>query len=209
MGEPGTSHRQRGRILQSGTRPAANSTSDAGTTTGVMSGHNAERVTYLDTETPRLSLLIRDGRTHQCRGGRFLCHQRPRTTTAGRIPDHPCAEPTNTPNSKPNSTASTNFCRHANTLAIRLVHAAEPTTPRHAGTLIRHSDQSTTTLAKAVLRAFAPLAGQATRGYFFFFMLTNIAATPSMTATMSTMMPIREVVVTCRLYCRWSGNRRR
>ncbi|MFD2473494.1 hypothetical protein [Amycolatopsis silviterrae] len=46
------------------------------------------------------------------------------------------------------------FHRHANTVAIRLVHAADSTTPQHAGRLIWHSEQPTATLAKAVLRAF-------------------------------------------------------
>ncbi|MGW7532428.1 hypothetical protein [Amycolatopsis sp. NPDC054798] len=49
------------------------------------------------------------------------------------------------------------FRRDANTVAIRLVHAADSRTPQHDGTLIWHSEQPTATLAKAVLRAFDTL----------------------------------------------------
>lgn len=46
------------------------------------------------------------------------------------------------------------FHRHDNTVAIRLVEAADWTTPEHAGRLLWRGDQPTTTVARTVLRAF-------------------------------------------------------
>ncbi|WP_216216903.1 hypothetical protein [Amycolatopsis aidingensis] len=46
------------------------------------------------------------------------------------------------------------FHRRANTVAIRLVQAADSETPEHAGRLIWQSQQPTTALARAVIRAF-------------------------------------------------------
>jgi hypothetical protein len=50
------------------------------------------------------------------------------------------------------------FHRHGNTVAIRLVQAVNSKTPEHAGNLIWHSRQPTTTLARTVIRAFDTVA---------------------------------------------------
>jgi hypothetical protein len=50
------------------------------------------------------------------------------------------------------------FHRHGTTVAIRLVEAADSNTPEQAGTLIWRSQQPTTMLARAVIRAFDTVA---------------------------------------------------
>jgi hypothetical protein len=50
------------------------------------------------------------------------------------------------------------FHRHGNTVDIRLVEAADARTPEHDGNLIWHSQRSTTTLARTVIRAFDTVA---------------------------------------------------
>ncbi|MFB9688856.1 hypothetical protein [Amycolatopsis plumensis] len=50
------------------------------------------------------------------------------------------------------------FHRRANTIAIRLIEAADRTTPEHEGSLLWQSEQPTTTLARTVLRAFDTVA---------------------------------------------------